>query len=177
MDNNQATLLVMLDISAAYDTISHDIFLERLQSSFGIQGVVLMWMKSYLKDRTNQVVIGDERSYASSPTSGAAQGSVMGGKCYNMYTRPLGKAVKNPLVKRKAYADDNSLYVAFTVNDNEDLSESIKVLENCLCWGSVPFGRNNNPIRKYALWLRSAGPDCKASNTKNDNLKSKTIFY
>ena len=56
-----------------------------------------------------------------------------GGKCYNIYTAPLGKTViKNPLIKKKAYADDNSLYTAFTINDNSDLSYAVSTLESCL---------------------------------------------
>ena len=51
MDCEKATLLVMLDISAAYDTIDHKIFLQRLQSDFSITGNALKWMKSYLGNR------------------------------------------------------------------------------------------------------------------------------
>ena len=133
MDNNKATILVMLDLSAAYDTISHDIFLKRLEMQCGVKGIALKWMGSYLKNRINQVIIRDKVSFESSPECGAAQGSVMGGKCYNIYTAPLGKTViRNPQIKKKAYADDNSLYSAFIINDDSDLANALSTLESCL---------------------------------------------
>ena len=132
MDNNKATILVMLDLSAAYDTISHSIFLKRLKNLCGVSGRALKWMESYLGNRVNKVVIGNKNSFESSPVCGAAQGSVMGGKCYNIYTLPLGKAIKNPLIKKKAYADDNSLYIAFAIASDRELNQTVVHLENCL---------------------------------------------
>ena len=138
MDNKKATLLVMLDISAAYDTIDHRIFLNRLQSEFGIHGKALLWMKSYLEGRKNQVIIGQERSYVSTPECGSAQGSVMGGICYNMYSKPLGKVIKDSDVRKKAYADDNNMYVSFSIQSGDDRTSAVQRLERCLldvkCW-------------------------------------------
>ena len=133
MDNNRATILVMLDLSAAYDTISHDIFLKRLEMQCGVKGTALKWMGSYLKNRVNQVIIRDEVSRKGSPDCGAAQGSVMGGKCYNVYTAPLGRdVIKNPVIKKKAYADDKQFYTAFVINDCNDLNNAVSTLEDCV---------------------------------------------
>ena len=55
MNAQKVTLLVLLDLSAAFDTVQHDILLERLRSKFGVDGGALSWFASYLKGRTQRV--------------------------------------------------------------------------------------------------------------------------
>ena len=50
MNSQQATLMVLLDLSAAFDTVNHDILLERLDKVIGMRGVTLEWFRSYLSD-------------------------------------------------------------------------------------------------------------------------------
>ena len=57
MDKGHVTLLVMLDLSAAFHTIDHGILLHRLQSRLGLRDIALLWLKSYLAGRTQQVSI------------------------------------------------------------------------------------------------------------------------
>ena len=64
-DNNQVSLVSLLDLSAAFDTINHDILLSRLNHTFGISGTALSWFQSYLTDR-NQVVSVNNLSSAPS---------------------------------------------------------------------------------------------------------------
>ena len=135
MDKGRATLLLMLDLSAAYDTIDHDIFLFRLTNYFGISGTAKKWFESYLTGRKSQVVISQNLSTEMQIECGAAQGSVLGGKCYNMYTTPLReifKAAHN--VCRKAYADDNQAYVSFEIDceHEQGMSTAISNLMQCL---------------------------------------------
>jgi len=52
IDNKKVTLLALLDLSAAFDCVDHDILLSRLQSRFGQDGAVLAWIRSFLSDRT-----------------------------------------------------------------------------------------------------------------------------
>jgi len=76
-DSGHATLLVLLDLSAAFDTIDHDILISRLQHSFGISGPVLSWLKSYLHNRSQSVRVGSVSTNSFTLTTGVPQGSVL----------------------------------------------------------------------------------------------------
>ena len=60
MDRQHVALLVLLDLSAAFDTVNHDILLRRLETTFGITGTALQWFSSYLGNRSQRVVFGVE---------------------------------------------------------------------------------------------------------------------
>jgi len=57
-NDKQVTVLIGLDLSAAFDAVNHAILLERLQSEFGVTGTQLAWLQSYLEDRTQFVKLG-----------------------------------------------------------------------------------------------------------------------
>jgi len=71
--HTSTTLLVSLDLSAAFDTIDHDILISRLQHSFGISGPVLSWLKSYLHNRSQSVRVGSVSSNSFTLTTGIPQ--------------------------------------------------------------------------------------------------------
>ena len=78
MNNQRVTLLLLLDVSAAFDTVDYDTLLHRLQFSFGIQEKVPFWFKSYLSGRSQQVLINDIFSGEFSVECGESQGSCLG---------------------------------------------------------------------------------------------------
>ena len=89
LDEHKEALPVLLDFSSAFDTIDHTILHRRLSSRYGITGKALEWLKSYLKDRTQSVVIGDSPSDRTILKWGVPQGSVAGPLLFTLYSVPL----------------------------------------------------------------------------------------
>ena len=61
-DRSEVTLLSLLDLSAAFDTVDHDILINRLYHSFGIRENALSWIKTFITGRTQRVRFGDQYS-------------------------------------------------------------------------------------------------------------------
>ncbi len=70
-------MLVLLDLSAAFDTVGHNILLQRLENWVGLSGIVHKWFRSYLKARGYYVSIGEHKSQWTSMTCGVPQGSIL----------------------------------------------------------------------------------------------------
>ena len=78
MDDGKISVLVLLDLSAAFDTIDHEILLHRLHNVFGIGNTVLSWFQPYLENQTQTVVVREKHSIRASLHYGVPQGSVLG---------------------------------------------------------------------------------------------------
>ena len=76
IDSHKDVVLVLLDLSAAFDTVNHDILLHRLREHFGIHGTALSWFKSYLTDCKQCVAIGDSVSTYNTLDCGVPQVSL-----------------------------------------------------------------------------------------------------
>jgi len=95
LDHGKVTILVMLDLSAAFDTIDHKTLVQRLEHVFGIAEKPLEWVTSYLQDRKQAVYINGVMSKSVTLNFSVPQGSVLGPKFYTMYTKPLGAICKD----------------------------------------------------------------------------------
>ena len=84
-DDGNVSVLALLDLSAAFDTLDHSILLERLNVTFGIRGTVLKWLESYLYQRSQSVIVGQELSPPSTLRFGVPQGSVLGPVLFSLY--------------------------------------------------------------------------------------------
>ena len=94
MDNKQGTILLLVDFSSAFDTINHNILIRRLRLRYGFVGKTLDWLTSYLKERTQRVVIGDRSSSTTTLTTGVPQGSVLGLLLFSLYVQPIGDIIR-----------------------------------------------------------------------------------
>ena len=84
-NKQRVTLLVLLDLSAAFNTVDHQILLNRLHSDFGITGTALEWFSSYLKDRKQRALIDGVSSQAADLSYGVPQGSCLGPLLFTLY--------------------------------------------------------------------------------------------
>ena len=116
-DTGSSTLLVSLDLSAAFDTIDHRILISRLRTSFGVTGSVLSWLQSYLANHTQSVRIGLHSSAPTVCTSGVPQGSVLGPLLFSTYTSPIAMITRSFHVCHQQYADDTQLFIALNPSD------------------------------------------------------------
>ena len=144
IDGKKCILLVLLDLSAAFDTIDHQILLTRLSERFGVKGTALKWFKSYLSDRYQSVVINGIESDSQKLNFGVPQGSVLGPILFILYTSPLGELLRECGVSYHFYADDTQLYISFNHQESQD---AIAKMENCIsrvsAWMSDNFLKLN----------------------------------
>ena len=130
MDNIQGTALVLIDFSAAFDTINHKIMIQRLRLRYSIVGKALGWLQFYLQNRTQRVVIRDESSNTC-VTSGVPQGSVLGPLLFSLYIQPIGDIIRAHGLSFNHYADDLQLYCHFDLTATA-LATALRRMEDCL---------------------------------------------
>ena len=89
MDKGQVTLLVLLDLSSAFDTVEHEILLDRLRSTVGLRGKVLSWFESYFAGRPQKASINGTLSKPFDLMCGVPQGSCLGPLLFTIYVSKL----------------------------------------------------------------------------------------
>ena len=119
-------MLVLLDFTAAFDTIEHSDILEQ---RFGISGNAWKWLASYLEDRTQFVIVNNLNSTTSSVKYGVPQWSVLGPLLFSLYVAPLEDIFKAHGINVMVYAGDTQLYL---VVKSDDRTSSIQKLEKCV---------------------------------------------
>lgn len=129
IDKKMCVFLVLLDQSAAFDTVEHSILLGRLEGSVGLSGSALAWCHSYFSERSQSVHIHGVPSVPRPLTSGMPQGSVIGPFGFPTYTAPVGQICRDHGINYHFYADDSQLYLSFKPEDEE---EARRRLELCI---------------------------------------------
>jgi len=150
-DGKQVTVLVGLDLSAAFDTVSHTILIERLHTEFGVTGKPLSWLKSYLGDRSQFVKLGDHQSSDVSLNVGVPQGSVLGPLLFATYCSPVGDIIVRHGVQYHQYADDTQLHLTMSADNT---TAGLSILAACTSDVRLWYMQNGlqlNPDKSEAL--------------------------
>ena len=132
MDRGHVTLLVLLGLSSAFDSIDHSILLSRLQYKFGFDGLVLSWFKSYLTGRSFKVLVNDVLSDTFYHKWGVPQGSCLGALLFVLYFSKLFEITGCYLPNVHVYADDTQLYISFSPNDIDEQLNTLSATEDCI---------------------------------------------
>ena len=128
LNSKKDVILVMLDLSAAFDTLDHSILLHRLQYRFGVNGTALHWFKSYLSDRTQSISIDVSVSKPFQLTYGVPQGSVDGPILYTLYTAPLEDIFVRHAIDFMLYTDDSQLYIVCNKPSEANVASRMSVV-------------------------------------------------
>ena len=123
---------IYLDFSKAFDTLNHDILFLKL-NHFGIRGIALDWIKSYMVNRKQYVMYNDNSSDIRSITCGVPQGSILGPLLFLLYVNDLPNI--SDILFTIMFADDTSMFI----NGND-----LKAMETQL----------NSELKEVSIWLQ-----------------------
>ena len=155
IDDGKITALVLLDLSAAFDTVDHKILLSRLQYHLGIHDIALDWCKSYLLNRPQHVCIGNVISKPVILDYSVPQGSVLGPQWFTVYTSPVRDIILKYNLNYHVYADDTQLYITFK-SSQEPAESCITTLEKCIqeirSWMRQNFLKLNDEKTEFLLF-------------------------
>ena len=153
IDRSQLTLLALFDVSAAFDTVDHEILFDRLQISFGLSGAFLCWLESFLGERSLCVVHGSTRSPWVPAPYGLPQGSVLGPLLYLIYTSDLASLLASYSALAQLYADDVQAYLHCSASDAIATTRAMSSIMGALeTWMSSNRLRLNSAKTQF-IWL------------------------
>ena len=148
-DNSTQTDMLILDFSKAFDTDPHSRLLLKLES-YGIKGTTLRWIKSFLSNRHQQVVIDSETSGPAPVMSGVPQGTVLGPILFLCCINDIPDRFKSTI---RLFADDCLLYRQIkSLADQIQLQQDLASLE---AWAQ-DWGMKFNPIKCYLMSITSS---------------------
>uniref|UniRef100_A0A8C9YNU4 Reverse transcriptase domain-containing protein n=1 Tax=Sander lucioperca TaxID=283035 RepID=A0A8C9YNU4_SANLU len=139
VDAGNPTVLVLLDLTAAFDTVDHAVLLSRLEHCVGIRGTALEWFSSYLANRSFSIMIGDLFSSAAPLSCGVPQGSILGPILFSLYMLPLGAIIGKHKLSFHCYADDLQIYLPIKANDSVALNSLLSCITDIKLWLSENF--------------------------------------
>ena len=143
------TTLILLDFSKAFDKVSHSKLFMKLHT-YGIRGSTLSWIKAFLSNREQKVVIEDEESDSVPVTSGVPQGSVLGPILFLVYINDFPQDIVSQVC---LFADDTAIYL--TLEDKGDSDTLQRDLDRLQEWESK-WDMEFNPSKCQVIRVTSS---------------------
>ncbi len=131
-DSGKISAQILLDPSAALDTVDHNILLERLENWVRLSGMVLNWFRSYLEGRGYYVSIGEHKW--TSMTCRVPQGSILAPLLFSLYMLPLSQIIRKNQIAYHSYADDTQIYQALSPNDYSPIDSLCQCIDEISSW-------------------------------------------
>jgi len=128
-DSGLLSAVCLLDLTAAFDTVDHDLLLLRLERQFSLRSVTLLWFRSYLCGRSYRVGFAGAASRTVFVACSVPQCSVLGPRLFIMYSANLADKAEEHDVNIHGYADDTQLYVHCRP---EEIAATSAKLERCI---------------------------------------------
>ena len=162
IDRKEVTYLVMLDLSTAFDTVSHKLLINCLKYCFGTTDTILQWISIYLTNRSQRVMVCNELGEVAelsrkSLEQGIPQGSTLGPILFNLFMSPLGGIWQAQGIKFAGYADDTQNYMSFRPLNNSsqpqiDCINKLELyLEDIRSWMQVNFLKLNESKTEFII--------------------------
>lgn len=154
LDSGNCAILILLDLTAAFDTVDHTILLSRLERCVGIKGSALEWFKSYLADRSFCMQLGQFSSSVAPLTFRVPQGSVLGPLLFSLYMLPLRSIFRKHGIPFHCFADDVQVYLPLKVHSKESLDAMFNCMRDIKTWMALNFLKLNENKTEIVLFGR-----------------------
>ena len=176
IDQGKVTLGLFIDLSKAFDTVNHDILLAKLEF-YGVRGIALQWLKSYLSGRSQFVQYNGYKSSLKYVECGVSQGSILGPLLFLLYINDLCNVSK--VLDFILFADDTNIF--FSHKDPIFLVELVNTeLQKLSCWFqanklSINVKKSNYILFKTSQNRQKLDLDFSINDTKIDRV-TETLF-